>query len=94
VSFRDRQAWSLLVGNWENLPASCRASLKRLPALEAGLAVYVLGGFGGAAQHVANVMSGGCPKELTLEGFKANRKYLDLRKAAEERGRVADTDEK
>ena len=28
-------------------------------ALEAGLAVYILGGFGGAAEQVAAVMSGG-----------------------------------
>ena len=57
-------------------------------ALEAGLAVYVLGGFGGAAQQVAAVMSGSRSDALTLGGFTANPKYRDLSKAAEERGRV------
>lgn len=57
-------------------------------AWESGLAVYVLGGFGGAAQEVAAVMSGGRSNALTPDGFAANRKYHGLSKTALERGRA------
>lgn len=63
-------------------------------AVEAGLAVYVLGGFGGAARQVAALMSGKHSHELTLDGLKGSRKYLDLRAAAAERGQLDEMDGK
>jgi SLOG cluster2/TIR domain len=57
-------------------------------ALEEGVAVYVLGGFGGAAEQVAAVMSGSRSEELTVDNFMRNPKYRELREAAEVRGRA------
>jgi SLOG cluster2 len=58
------------------------------------IAAYVLGGFGGAAQQIAAVMSGGRSDALALGSFTANRKYSDLSNAAEDRGRIGELDEK
>ena len=48
----------------------------------------------GAAEQVAAVMSGRSSDDLTLDGFKANQKYLDLRRAADAQDRVGVLDEK
>jgi SLOG-like protein/TIR domain-containing protein len=63
-------------------------------ALEARLAVYVLGGFGGAAEKVAKVMSGKRSDDLTRAAFEANPKYIELSKAAEAQDRVGALDER
>jgi hypothetical protein len=57
-------------------------------ALQEGVAVYVLGGFGGAAEQVAAVMSGSRSEGLTLDSFMRNPKYQDLSEAAKARGRA------
>ena len=61
-------------------------------ALEGGLAVYVLGGFGGAAAEVASVLSGMESEALTVAGFMKNPKYQKLRKLAIQQGREAELD--
>jgi hypothetical protein len=61
-------------------------------ALEAGLAVYVLGGFGGAAQQVAAVLAGNGSEALTVGGFMANEKYRALRELARAQGRETELD--
>ena len=56
-------------------------------ALEAGLAVYVLGGFGGAAHQVAQVLLGNKSSDLTFDTFLGGEKYQRLREKAIEKGR-------
>jgi hypothetical protein len=56
-------------------------------ALEEGVAIYILGGFGGAAEQVAAAMSGNRPDTLTLDSFMRNSKYQALSEAAHARGR-------
>jgi hypothetical protein len=51
-------------------------------ALERGVAVYVLGGFGGAAGQVASVISGKKSAALTLKSFMSDDKYQALLDAA------------
>lgn len=64
-------------------------------ALEAGLAVYVLGGFGGAARHVVTMMSGKPSDDLTRAAFTAtNPKYRQLSEVAAAQGRLGEVDEK
>jgi hypothetical protein len=57
-------------------------------ALEAGIAVYVLGGFGGAANAAAKVMSGKAFHGLTAKDFMSNPKYVALSEAAGHKGRA------
>ena len=54
-------------------------------AIEAGVPLFLLGGFGGAAAAVARGIRGEAPQELTLEFQIANTKgYADLWTAAKE----------
>jgi SLOG cluster2/TIR domain len=56
-------------------------------ALRAGIAVYILGGFGGAAEQMVAALSGKRPTTLTLGHFTKFEKYRQLRKAATTRAR-------
>jgi SLOG-like protein/TIR domain-containing protein len=58
-------------------------------AVEAGLHVFVLGGFGGAAEQVALLFQHGKAPLLTPEALARSPKYPRLRAAAEQRGQVA-----
>jgi hypothetical protein len=57
-------------------------------ALEEGVPVYVLGGFGGAAEQVAAVMSGSRAEGLTIDSFMRNPKYRSLNQAAKGQDRA------
>jgi hypothetical protein len=56
-------------------------------ALEQGIGVYVLGGFGGAAEQVAAVMSGKGSDALTFDRFMTDEKYQALCQVAKNHGR-------
>jgi SLOG cluster2 len=55
-------------------------------ALEQGIGVYVLGGFGGAAEQVTALMSGKEANDLLLDKFMIDPRYQALSQAAEKRG--------
>jgi hypothetical protein len=63
-------------------------------AIEEGLAVYVLGGFGGAAAAVANVIIGSKPPELTEDAFTKGERYRKLMDAATKNGRQTELGER
>jgi hypothetical protein len=56
-------------------------------AIEEGIAVYVLGGYGGAANGVVAMMSGSCPDTLTIDSFMGNPKYRVLHEEASKKGK-------
>jgi hypothetical protein len=57
-------------------------------ALKAGIAVYVLGGFGGAASAAARIMSGKSTSGLSIDDFRSNPRYVRLLDAANGKGRA------
>lgn len=59
-------------------------------ALEAGIAVYVLGGLGGAAGASAGLVRGEKVPELTQKAFLKSERYRALRMAARKRGRAGE----
>jgi hypothetical protein len=59
-------------------------------AIEQGIGVYVLGGFGGAAEEVAGVMAGRRSEALTIDRFMISARYQSLHEAAKCKGRVDD----
>lgn len=63
-------------------------------AIEEGLAVYVLGGFGGAANAVAQVLMGSEAPGFTEDAFSKSERYRQLKNAAAMRGRQAELNER
>jgi hypothetical protein len=57
-------------------------------AMEHGIGVYVLGGFGGAAEQVAAVMAGSRSDALTADKFMISPRYQSIHEAAKSKGRV------
>jgi hypothetical protein len=57
-------------------------------ALHEGIPVYVLGGFGGAAEQVVALMEGSDRDELTVNAFMSNPRYQALTRAADERAEL------
>ena len=60
--------------------------------LEAGAPLFIVGGFGGAARLVVHALKGQTPKELRVETFEENERFMqrarDLRNAVEGRFEV------
>ncbi len=63
-------------------------------AIEHRLAVYVLGGYGGAADQAARALAGRIAPALTATAFARSAKYANLTAAARARGRVSELGER
>ncbi len=63
-------------------------------AIEEGLAVYVLGGFGGAATAVAQILMGSEAPVFMEDAFTKSEQYRKLKEAAGKCGRQAELHER